>query len=110
MTQNSDANKSVITFYSIKKDLDIAKLSYKDVWKKYVLSKTEGVSCVNIFHIDSSVEDLIKKLQPAIIDKELFEGIRSEYENDAVYMFLNPEVGEPVDGFYIETYLQQAKP
>ena len=52
MTQNSDANKSVITFYSIKKDLDIAKLSYKDVWKKYVFSKTEGVSCVNIFQFN----------------------------------------------------------
>jgi len=112
MTQNGKNNsaaKSVIACYEIK-DNAINKLGFKEIWEKYVSSKVDDVTCRNIFSFDMSVDALAESLKNSKdIDNELLDAIEAEFKSGANYMFINPEVGNPEDGYFIEPFLLKAK-
>ena len=112
MTQkdkNTGASNSVIALYEIK-DEAINKLGFKEIWDKYVASKSDDVFCRNIISFDMSVDALAESLKNSKdIDNELLDAIEAEFKSGANYMFINPEVGNPEDGYFIEPFLLKAK-
>ena len=50
--------KSVLVFYRIESDL-IFDMAINDIWTDFVISKTEGVRCTNVYHFDLPTEELL---------------------------------------------------
>ena len=96
--------KSVLVFYSIEDD-SIFDMAIKDIWTDFVISKIEGVRCTNVYHFELPTEELLHMVKGKDISSELFSDIKSEYELGANVMFVNPVVGNPIDGFLLSNYL-----
>jgi len=96
--------KSVLVFYRIESDL-IIDMSINDIWTDFVISKVEGVSCSNVFHSELLTEELLTLVKSKDISSKLFTDIKSEFETGATIMFVNPVVGNPVDGFLLHKFL-----
>ncbi|MDO9206162.1 hypothetical protein [Methylotenera sp.] len=102
---NSD--KSVLTFYSVKFQNE-QRLSYEEVWQKCAVAKAENVSCTNVFRFQLKPTELSKMLRNLKLkDNNLLSDIKCEHQNGAVFMFVQPIVGAPIDGFYIEDFIAQ---
>ena len=96
--------KSVLVFYRIDSDL-IFDLAINDIWTDFVIAKAEGVSCSNVYHSELSTEELLTLVKSKDISSKLFSDINSEFETGATVMFVNPVVGNPIDGFLLSNYL-----
>jgi hypothetical protein len=100
-----NSSKSVISFYSI--DDELAQLSYREVWDKFIINKEADISCKNIFHCAMGVDDLADTLKDrANIDPLFLADIEFEHLNGANFMFVQPIVGEPIAGFHLASYIQ----
>ena len=98
-------NTCVLTFYSAQLDNSVS-FNFQDVWKKYIAAKADGVTCSNVFHFDKSPSELSRLLRTENGYKEsLLDAIHAEYLGGAALMFIQPQVGVPVDGFYIDEFL-----
>jgi len=95
--------KSALVFYSIKDD-SIFDMNIKDIWTKFIMSKAEGVRCLNVYHFELSTEELLTLFKSKDIPSELFSQIKSEYNSGANIMFINPVVGAPIDGFLLQKF------
>ena len=95
--------KSVLVFYSIENDL-IFDMNIKDIWTDFVMSKAEGVRCLNVYHFELSTEELLTLFKSKDIPSELFLQIKNEYDSGANVMFINPVVGTPIDGFLLRKF------
>ena len=107
---DTDNAKSAIVFYAIEHK-NIEDLSYEDAWKICVAGNFDEISCRNIFRFDMTADNLGNILRnPIQLDKAILKGIEEEHlMGDANFMFVKPEVGEPIDGFFIKAYIAQAK-
>ena len=99
-----DEIKSVLIFYSID-DEAILNLKFKDIWEKFVIANIEGVSCRNVFHFEMSPEELSSLINSKNIPPKILKDIKSEFDLGANIMFVNPVVGEPIDGFMAHNFL-----
>lgn len=98
-------NTCVLTFYSAQLD-GADNFDYQDAWEKCIVAKADGVFCRNVFHIDMPPSELSRLLRTENGFKEsLLDAIHSEYLGGAVLMFVQPQVGAPIDGFYIDEFL-----
>lgn len=105
-------NKSVLSFYSLPpcKSANDATLSYAEIWESYILKKLDGVSCGNVFGFETSAQDLKTLLDsPKSVDAALVKDIQNEFENGAAYMFVSPEIGEPISGYAVATFLNDTR-
>ena len=96
--------KSVLVFYRIESEL-IFDMDIKDIWTDFVIAKVEGVSCSNVFHFELAPVELSALVKSKDISSKLFSDIKSEFETGATLMFVNPVVGNPIDGFLLSTFL-----
>lgn len=96
--------KSVLVFYSIENDA-ILDMKFNDIWEKFVLPKIEGVSCRNVFHFESTPEELSVMLKSKNIPIEIFSSIKSEFDLGANVVFISPVVGHPIDGLLAHNFL-----
>ena len=96
--------KSVLVFYRIESDL-IFDMSINDIWTDFVIAKVEGVSCSNVYHFEFSTEELLTLVKSKDNSTGLFTDIKSEFETGATVMFVNPVVGNPIDGFLLSNFL-----
>ena len=96
--------KSVLVFFRIEDD-SIFEMSINDIWINFVIAKVEGVSCSNVFHSELPTEELLFLVKSKDNSTGLFTDIKSEYESGANVMFVNPVVGNPIDGFLLNNFL-----
>lgn len=99
------ANVSVLTFYSFG-DQDVSRLGYEEAWNSLVMKRASGVSCRNVFGVEKSPSKLSEWLHNiSDADMGLFLAIENEFSDGADFMFIHPETGAPIDGFYINDFL-----
>lgn len=96
--------KSVLVFYRIEDD-SIFDMAINDIWTDFVISKTEGVRCTNVYHFELPTEALLTLVKSKDISSKLFSDIKSEFQTGATVMFVNPVVGNPIDGFLLNNFL-----
>jgi hypothetical protein len=97
-------SKSVLAFYSIDDD-SIFDMGIKEIWDDFVVSNTEGVRCINIFHSELSTEELLSLVTSIDISSKLFSDIKYEYEvEEANVMFVKPIKGSPIGGFLLDKF------
>ena len=96
--------KSVLVFYSIEDD-SIFDMSFNDIWTDFVMSKVEGVRCLNVYHSELPTEELLDFVKSKDNSNGLFSDIKSEYESGANVMFVSPVVGSPIDGFLLHKFI-----
>lgn len=98
---------SVITFYSFG-DVDVAGLSFREIWDNFVIVKCEGLKCHNVVSVSTGPKNLAAILANICDDDDyLLPGIYSESVAGAVYMFIQPVIGTPIDGYMIKEYLKE---
>jgi hypothetical protein len=103
--EDDDNIKSVLVFYFID-DESISSKSYQSVWNSFIDKKVEGVVCKNVFHCEFPEYDLLSLIEARDLKSEIFELINSEYHQGANFMFVNPVVGAPIGGFWIQQLLE----
>ena len=100
--------KSVISFYYLKGN-EASKISPSEAWDQIISGYSTDIHCMNIFSFDIGAENLkgiFRNLDN--FNEDLLNDIRKEYESDlANFMFISPEIGNPVLGFYIEDFLKK---
>lgn len=104
MTNNTNQS-SVLSFYAIEEDT--SNLTFDAVWQKFVEGEADKVACKQVFHFSIQANELSKMLRNTKkLDDALLRTIEDEQNNGAVYMFVMPTVGLPIDGFHIDTFLK----
>ena len=101
-------NESVLSCYCIDED-DISDMSINDIWTDFVISDVR-VRCSNVYHFDLPITDVLAWLKSSDFkssefSSKLLSDIKREYENGATVMFVQPVVGNPIDGFVLRKFL-----
>ena len=109
LAKSEQGIKSVIAFYEIRGN-GIAKSDFQKAWTRVVNESPKTISCRTVFHFDINVTELLNRVNELKeSDDELLQDILDQHHhNGANFMFVSPVVGAPIDGFYLEYFLDKS--
>jgi len=106
MAKNS--HHSVLSFYQID-ERALRKMDPTQIWVELIATNRREASCKNIYSFKISPEQLLAEISSGRISDELLSDIRREYENGANLVFIQPIVGSPLGGLFIEDLISARK-
>ena len=111
---NDREYESRLSFYSINLE-GIADMHYEDVWDNHIaplyILNNFNISCRQIVGFKLPVSSLSQLLRDGIANEllNILDIIKNELENDgANFMFVQPMNGKPINGYYIEKFINQS--